>query len=245
MLTFKAPQYTKTTNPKTGTQDATYIFSIEGDTDESLSFMADNESDISLKSLQKCILDNLNWWNTFVRHFLDSSSKYFSKPYTVEAINKITKHTLDGTKILTFPVNIILIPKNIKISGGIFTVNWTYEVGRMIDIPDLTDESDNINEVISPPVSNNKVIEGIQELNLDDLPVGNESTDETLDLDSPTKFYDKQRVKEARLKAKLALYKAQRQMAMYYDKYGSDISDSESEYNSSDEENYEDDEVQL
>jgi hypothetical protein len=52
-------------------------------------------------------------------------------------------------------------------------------------------------------------------------------------MDSPAKFYDKQRVKEARLKAKLAVYKANRQVARYYDKYGvNDISDSDTESDS-------------
>jgi hypothetical protein len=60
---------------------------------------------------------------------------------------------------------------------------------------------------------------------------------EILEIESPVKYYDKQRVKEARLKAKLAVYKAQRQIAEYSEKYG-EISDSdtESEYTSDEKE---------
>lgn len=213
-MTFKGPQYSKILNPKTNTNDPSYIFHVEY---ESLSFIADNE--ISLESVHSCLAENISWWNMFITTFLESSTKFFSKPYTIETINKITKHTLDDKhEITTYPVNVILTPKSIQIYGGIFTVNWSYTIEQMI-IPDLEDV----------PAS----IEKMEELNIDELPV--ESTD-MLEIDSPNKFYDKQRVKEARLKAKLATYKAQRQIAQYCDKYG-DISDSESEYTSDETDN--------
>ena len=229
MPTFKAPQYTKNVNPKTGVNEPCYTFNI--DNCEYLSFVADNKSDISLQSLQKCILDNIEWWNTFINNFLESSVKFFSKPYTVETINKITKHTLGSTNDTlneTYPVNVILIPKNIQIYGGVFTINWGYNIEQMI-IPDLDTD-------LSLPVLN---MEGIEELNIDELQVGN-STEDVLEIDSPSKFYDKQRVKETRLKAKLALYKAQRQIAQYCEKYGDDISDSDTDYTSD-----ENEEVQI
>ena len=215
MTIFKAPLYTKTVNPKTGVQEPCYIFNIE--CSDCISFVAESESDISLESLQKCVLDNIPWWNTFISTFLESSSKSFSKPYTIETINKITKHTINGTKSDIYPINVILVPKNIHISGGIFTLHWGYNT-ESIMIPDFEEE------VL--PVPN---MEGMEELNIDEIP--NNSTD-ILEIDSPAKYYEKQRVKEARLKAKLAVYKAQRQMAEYSDKYG-EISDSdESDYTS-------------
>ena len=231
MPIFKAPTYTKIVNPKTGVQEPCYTFNIE--CNDYLSFIAENKSDLSLQSVQKCVLDNISWWNTFIGNFLESSAKLFSKPYTVETINKITKHTLNGVVSDSYPVNVILIPKNIQICGGVFTINWGYNIEQMIDIPDLEDVK-SIESTINSPVLN---IEGMQELNIDELPVGN-STEDVLEIDSPVKFYDKQRVKEARLKAKLAVYKAQRHMAEYCEKYGIDISDSdtESDYVSEDEE---------
>ena len=216
---FKAPQYTKISNPKTGVQEPCYTFNLEYN--DSLTFIANAQEDISLQMLQKTILDNIQWWNTFIGTFLESSTKFFSKPYTVEAINKITKHTMDTTVSTTqdqFPVNVLLVPKTIKIFGGVFTIHWIYNMEQMI-IPDL----DNL------PVD-----EKIEELNIDELPVGNM---DILEIESPVKYYDKQRVKEARLKAKLAVYKAQRQIAEYSEKYG-EISDSdtESEYTSDEKE---------
>jgi hypothetical protein len=50
-------------------------------------------------------------------------------------------------------------------------------------------------------------------------------------------------VKEARLKAKLAQYKAERQMRMYYDKYGNEMSDTDVDSDESEESS--DEEVQL
>ena len=220
---FKAPQYTKNINPKTGAQEPCYTFNIEYE--DRISFVADNVSDISLQSLQKCVLDNIPWWNTFITQFLESSSKFFSKPYTVDTINKITKHTLNGTNnVDIYPINVTLLPKSIQIFGGMFTVNWEYNIEQMI-IPDLDNIEDNIQDIkLDAPVSN---IEGIEELNMDEIPAEN-STD-ILEINSPAKYFDKQRVKEARLKAKLSVYKAQRQMAEYCEKYGDDISDSDSD----------------
>ncbi len=250
MPVFKAPQYTKVTNPKTGAQEPCYTFNIEFNICDYLSFVADSSKDVSLQSLQKCVLENIPWWNGFIEQFLEASKKYFSKPYTVDQINKITQHTLEGTSGNVFPINIVLTPKSIKICSGVFTVNWGYTTEPMIDFPDVEDVKNSTIDLDCLPVSNeNKIVEGLEELNIDELPVGSNSTDAALELDSPAKFYEKQRVKEARLKAKLAVYKAQRTMAQYYEKYGDDISDSDTDFETSDEDSEEDsddqEEVQL
>jgi hypothetical protein len=242
MATFKAPQYTKIINPKTGNQEPCYSFPIEYQTtDDAIQFVADSVSDITLQNLQKCILDNVEWWNTFVKQFLQASSKFFSKQYTVEQINKITQHTLSITTPFDNTVTVCLLPKSILISGGVFTVNWAYTTKQVvIDIPDLEDDNQPI-ELL--PVSNENK-ESLEELDINELPVG--TTDDTLEIQSPAQFYDKQRVKEYRLKAKLAVYKAQRQMAQYYEKYGNDISDSDTELETSDDDySSEEEEVQL
>ena len=211
-MTFKAPQYTKVVNSKTGVLEPCYTFLIEN-TDE-LSFIANDADELSLKSLQKCLLDNVPWWNSFITAFLENSSKLFSKTYTIETINKITKHTLNGNTTDKYPVNVLFVPKNIQICGGVFTVNWGYDIEQVL-IPDFEtpDSISVINEL------------NIDELNIDELPI--EESTEVLEIEAPTKFYDKQRVKELRLKAKLAHYKADRELTEYYDKYGDDISDSE------------------
>jgi hypothetical protein len=252
MPSFKAPQYTKTTNPKTGIQEPSYTFPVEFLTDESLlSFVAESEKDISLQGLQKCVVENIDWWIGFIGGFLKSASKLFAKPYTVEQINKIIKHTLSAdtsTTDVTYPVNVTVAPKTIQITGGVFVVNWGYTLETMvIDIPDLGEAEETRIEMVESsalPVSN-KIIEGVEELDINALPEDTDSTGEALEIENPAKFYEKQRVKEARLKAKLAIYKAQRQMNQYYEKYGDTISDSDSEsdFETSDDES--DEEVQL
>jgi hypothetical protein len=251
MPSFQAPVYSKVPNPKTGNQDPCYTFRINfTDADKTISFVAESAADISLLTLQKCVIENVVWWNGFINQFLKASSKLFSKPYTVENINKIAKHILQGQAGDTFPANVTLIPTNIQIYSGNFTVVWVYHVEPIvIDIPDLQDDTIELSEL--PDSEANKVVNGLEELNIDELPVDKNATGNDLELDSPAKFFDKQRVKEARLKAKLAAYKAQRQISKYYEKYGADVSDSESEseYSSSDGESsdndFEGEEVQL
>ena len=127
-------------------------------------------------------------------------------------------------------------------------IHWVYTTESVvINIPVFEESDDSVVQLSGLPVSN-EVVDGLEELNIDEVPSGGDSTD-ALQLDSPAKFFEKQRVKEARLKAKLAVYKAQRTMAQYYEKYGDDISDSESDLGTSDDESDDDfedeEEVQL
>lgn len=243
MPIIKPPTYSKILNPKTGGNDPCYTFLMDfAENEQQLTMVLDDSSPITLETLQKMVLDNIAWWNTFISTFLQASAKHFSKPYTVEQINKITKHTLTGTPPTTNPVSVVFTPKNIQITGGVFLVHWEYHCEPiLIDIP-----------VVEEPIPDLKdpadELDGVEELNLNDLPLDKNATDETMELDSPARFYDKQKVKEARLKAKLAVYKAQHQMSKYYEKYGNEISDSDSETEeefSEEEEEEEEEEVQL
>jgi hypothetical protein len=244
MPIFKAPQYSKSLNPYTGKHEQMYTFNIEySESDSGLSYVAQNDNEITLNGLQKVVLENLNWWNDFIKKFLDSSSAFFSKPYTVEHINKITKHTINGDKTCKFPANVTFMPKNIQISGGLFMINWSYKTESIIiDIPDLLDLETLNNSLPDSKTSKSEL--DMEELNIDELPVDKNTTEPPLEIDSPAKYYDRQRVKESRLKAKLAVFKAQRQMAEYYQKYGQNISDSDTEYTTSEDES-EDEDVQL
>ena len=180
--------------------------------------------------MQKCVVEDVTWWNAFITSFLQSSAKLFSKPYTVEHINKITKHTLHGTASNDLPVNVILLPSSIQIVGGAFLLHWKYVCEPIIidimPIPDLNNES-----IETVPV----LIDGVEELTIDEIPMDKNATDEALDLNNPVRSYERQKVKEARLKAKLAMYKAQTEISRYYEKYGNDdISDTDSESDYSD-----------
>lgn len=59
----------------------------------------------------------------------------------------------------------------------------------------------------------------LEEFSLQEIPL---STTE-----NSARLHDRQKAKEARLKAKLAIYRAQTELNEYYDKYGTDLSDSD------------------
>ncbi len=254
MPTFKAPSYSKKINPSTGLQEPIYVFNIIFNEDDTklIATEEDTSSPVSLKTLQECILGNVDWWNTFIGDFLIASSKHFAKPYTIDNINKIAKHTLSGeSQYIEIPYSITFTPINIQISQGNFIVNWSFDVEPIIiNIPDFEETTNNT--VIPLPDSikaDNDNILGLEELNINDIPVDKDLTGSELKMGSPAKHYDKQRVKEARLRAKLAIYKAERIMAKYYEKYGEDVSDINSDSDSDEsysesETEYEDD-VQL
>ncbi len=257
MPSFKAPSYSKKPNASTGALEPCYTFTIiSSQEDEKVSFTADDNSEISLKKLQECIIENLGWWKDFVASFILASSKYFAKPYTFDTINKIMKHTLSSSNtsensVTDSPAVVVLYPKDIVFSQNVFTVNWGYDIEKMlISVPDLEEQELQFtvqeqsvqvkNEVLNTnaiPASTESLNNAIQELNIDEIPDDKESTDMELNIENPSRYYDKQRVREARLRAKLALYKAERHMTKYYEKYGSDISDSDSsDYETSDNE---------
>jgi hypothetical protein len=254
MPSFRPPVYSKQPDAKKNTVEACYTFPIDFQENESgLSFIADDVNDITDIRIESLIANHMDWWKQFVQQFMQASSKMFAKPYTVEQINKITKHVgKTWSYDSTYPVTVDVFPTTIKIQSGVFWVYWEYHfTPNVIDIPVSVEEEVDTTAAISLPDlaeqqtgGKQEVICGeVEELDLDELNMNGNATDD-LELSHSNRFYDKQRVKEARLKAKLAQYKAEVQMRMYYDKYGNELSDtdvdSDDSYTSSEEE-----EVQL
>jgi hypothetical protein len=233
MPTFQSPKYSKVTNPKSGIAEPCYTFVAEhNEVEEKLLIIA--EEPVTILTLEKALQENTEWWNKWVSSFLEASVKHFSKPYTVQHIHKITKHQINHTEYNTFPANMSFYPQTIRIHGGTFLVEWHYQITPVtIDIPDLPEEEETL------PVSHSA--DDAQEVNLEEVPVDPNATEESLVLHTPTKFYEKNKVKEARLKAKIAMYRAQHQMNKYYEKYGTEVTDSDTE----EEESEEEEEVQF
>ena len=217
MPTFKPPVYSKQTNAK-GQQEASYVFSVEHGSEHGIHMVADS-IEISTEMVRSCIDENKEWWEAFLQAFLKQSIKFFSKQYTVQDISTIIQHgMIKSPTECEAPCNVQLIPKHIQIVGPTFVVYWSYICQPvMIHIPGLSD----------PLPDLNKTIEDVAELNMDDLPMDNPT--ESVDLSDPTKLYQKQKVKEAILKAKVAYYRAQNQIRNFSDKYGDNYSDSEFE----------------
>ena len=219
-------------NLKSGNAEPCYTFIAEhNEVEEKLTIVA--EEPVTLLTLEKTLQENTEWWNKWVSSFLEASAKHFSKPYTVQHIHKITKHQLNHTEHSTFPANMTFHPQTIRIHGGAFLVEWGYQITPVtIEIPDLPEEEETLPVYAS--------IDDVQEMNLEEVPVDPNTTEDSMMLHTPTKFYEKNKVKEARLKAKIAMYRAQHQMNKYYEKYGTEVTDSDTE-----EDSEEDEEVQL
>ena len=235
MPTFKSPVYSKQTNAS-GKLEVSYIFSIEHNEDDGFEFVADTVDMISIDTVQSYIAENMEWWQAFLQEFLQQSIKFFSKQYTVQEISKVLKHTIihdTPQKDIIVPCTVTVLPKQIQIMSGLFTIHWKYMCQPIkIDIPGLHE----------PLPDMTKVVDGVAELDMDELPLGGDNTTESIDMSDPNKLYEKQKVKEAILRAKVAYYRAQNKIRTFSDKYGGSYSDSEFELEDTDNESGEDEE---
>jgi hypothetical protein len=128
-------------------------------------------------------------------------------------------------------------PTAVVIVQGRFTVEWKVSQETIaIQIPDEEEEvmltvgaAQGRGGPTAAAAAVAAMNEVIQQVDSATLPFGGNAT-EVLDLrtDEQQSFY-KRKVKEARLRAKLAQYKAERALAKYMDKYGDELSDTSGE----------------
>jgi len=231
------PQYTKITHPQTRVIEACYTFRVTMDeSDETISFLVEEPSTLVSSMIAPCLEENRIWWEGFLHLFLERSSKFFSKAYTIQQLLPIITHTFAMTNAasdsVSGPSTVLLSPKSIQIRGGTFCVFWDHECEPLvIDIPVGTLPADpEISEIseISEPTkcsapsereSLDPSVPVLEEFSLQEIPLSS--------TENATRLHDRQKAKEARLKAKLAIYRAQTEMNEYYDKYGTDLSDSD------------------
>jgi len=200
------------------------------ESDDPISFLVEEPSPLVSSMIASCLEENPAWWEGFLRLFLERSSKFFSKPYTVQQLLPIITHTFVSSETVSGPSTILLSPKSIQIRGGTFCVCWEHECESLvIDIPVGTLPVDSeISEFSDPtefaalseldPLDPSVPVE-MEEFSLQEIPLSS--------TENAAKLHDRQKAKEARLKAKLAIYRAQTEMNEYYDKYGTDLSDSD------------------
>jgi hypothetical protein len=168
-------------------------------------------------ALKATVQQNSTYLNEFLAEFLRSSSAYFAKPYSSATILKHLVHDLKAAPPTSGLYS--FTPVELMITAKGFCLLWSaIEEPLLIALPDMEEDA--------------------SELEPTELPLT--GTENVLELQPPTirHIYDKQRVKEANLRAKLAQYKANRTHMEYLQKYGEDPSDSE---DSDSEENSEDD----
>jgi hypothetical protein len=109
---------------------------------------------------------------------------------------------------------VVFTPVELVIFQGRFTLVWSVTFKNIvIDIPDLGKTTADESSTDLIPV--------------DDIEADLSQAAESIQLDDSSRHYEKQRVKEAQLRARLAQYKAERAVTRYLNKYGADASDSD------------------
>jgi len=204
-LTVQKPVYTKTTT-STGTEPV-HTFALETDmVVHGIGIPSQSPADV----LQQILQREGDAIKAFLTEFLRLTVQYFAKPYSVANILKSLKHDVSPS---TAEGSLNFGPKEIQISSKGFLIRWACQQeggDTLISLPDMEEDCNNIEEIDAIPLS---------------------STNEVIQLQSPNirHIYDRQRVKEANLRAKLAQYKANRAHLEYLEKYGDAPSDSSSD----------------
>jgi hypothetical protein len=237
MTSFQKPNYSKIRN-SSGGFDPSYSFPIKSSNFVLSSIINHAEKSSNESLLVEELKSNIKELHTFVKTFLEFASSYFSKPYTTEAIIRHMNHKLhntntdegeDGQEVIFTPIEIVIY-------NGRFTLVWNVEYKVLkIEIPDL-DEKERAEEV-KGGAGKNSTDDGLEQIE----DIENKMVDsEELILKDSSRQYERKRVKEAQLKAKLAIYKAERVTQGYLEKYGEEVSDSEWESSDEDEESDDD-----
>lgn len=157
------------------------------------------------------------WLVTFITAFLSATEKYFTKKYTVEALLKHLQHSVHIEGSTEDANQVTFVPAEVIIFQGRFTLTWKAMMEAIcIAIPDLEETNENV------------LMKDVTELlSIDDLEGDLQKGPEETVTEDSSRHYEKRKVKEARLRARLAQYKAERAMSRYLDKYGTEPSDSE------------------
>lgn len=241
MFLFSKPRYLhKWLDEATHVSGPAYQFDVseqeEVDTENGLTFVMEADVPLTVAKIEEVVREEQERWRAFLEQFLRSAGSYFSRPYTVQHLERIIKHrevTSASTEDVSLPRCIRCVPRMLHFSGGKLQIYWvSYESPVGIDLP----EEETIPTI--PPVSTmpKEQRHDLEEWDADSLPEEKDATDTQASLVDPTMLLEKQRVREARLKAKLAVYRAQYEMNRFYDRYGNEVSDSDSEQEEEDEE---------
>jgi hypothetical protein len=240
---FNKPVYTKCSKPD-GSTSPGYIFNVTNNID-SISFNAD-EGQTDSDALSKCLQDNKSWWQTTLIGFLSIANNYFAKKYTADIIAKHIKHSgINNTKYDNSTI-VVFTPKYILLSDNQFTMVWDVKKEDRIEVPDLDEPemeltlSGNAKEglVANNQTSTLHVPSGLEEADTDSLqqaePIQFSATKASggagVQNSYESRHDDKRKIHEARLRAKIAHYKAEKAISRYLEKYGDyDLSDSDEE----------------
>ena len=202
---------------------------------QGITTIVSNENTTELDIVKNTLTEEKDWWFNCLNGFLAVANTFFTKTYTADVLSKHIKHTdINTTDKLPIGTVILVTPKYILLAEGTFTMGWSIEKTNKIDVPDL-----------ESPASAVDVSSGLDELDADSLPSGEpaefagggaiggagvRTEAPASNTTQQSRHIDKRKIHEARLRVKLAHYKAEKAVSRYLEKYGDDdISESDSE----------------
>ena len=179
----------------------------------------------------------------FIPAFLQQTKKYFTNPLTYEKVVRYLRHTTltDGLPEKAGWYTFHWQPYSLTIKANDFLLTWQVsgiEEAEVVIPPEFTVSTTPRAQSPLPEQTRNIQIHDslipVGDLPLSDLPPLSFQTD----LADPAQEEIKRRIREARLKVQLANLKAQRMEHRYFERYGTQVEDSEdsSEFSSDSEE---------
>jgi hypothetical protein len=204
--------------------DTAYVFRIE--TDRPLTAETEN--------VVAACAQNPLYLNELLTVFLDSCSSYFKNKTTVANVVKLLKHEIpSSTSDVSAPYT--MTPTEIVICKGLFYLNWKI-TGEILQL-DFPVDTEELLETAATTL--------LRPTDADQIPFAD--TNEVIHIAPQSATFsrtelDRTRVKEAQLRAKLAVYKANRAHLEYVEKYGEEPSDSEDDEEDDDSEDSNDSE---
>ena len=204
--------------------DTAYVFRIE--TDRPLTAETEN--------VVAACAQNPLYLNELLTVFLDSCSSYFKNKTTVANVVKLLKHEIPSS-ISDVSAPYTMTPTEIVICKGLFYLNWKI-TGEILQL-DFPVDTEELLETAATTL--------LRPTDADQIPFAD--TNEVIHIAPQSATFsrtelDRTRVKEAQLRAKLAVYKANRAHLEYVEKYGEEPSDSEDDEEDDDSEDSNDSE---
>ena len=192
-----------------------------------------NQDSLKKALLQYSLIDEeyKNYLTDLFQYLLTTQSRFFNKKYTPEQYVKFVIHNFNNLPIVegdsTTEHTCTLNPVDIILKNGKIYMNWSVELANIIDF-----QLEENNTPEAAPISTE--VAEILEVNDVDNTGNADDTNEIVAIRSgqsggqsmsDKQFRDRQRVEEARLRAKLAAVRAERALERYVHKYGDYDSD--------------------
>lgn len=184
-----------------------------------------------------------SYCTAFVPAFLQQTKKYFTNPLTYEKVARHLRHTIltEGLPTKAGWYTVSWEPYSLTIKANDFLLTWhasSVQESEVVIPPEFTTSTTPRAQSPLPEQTRNIQIHDslipVGDLPLSDLPPLSFETGQV----DPAHEEIKRRIREARLKVQLAKLKAQRMEHRYFERYGTQVEDSEdsSEFTSDSEE---------